>query len=174
VKRLAAIHDLGAMDVLCTDKTGTLTEAKIRLMGHVDASGNDDEEVFRLAYLNSAFESGIKSPLDDAILAHRELDVKAWHKIDEVPFDFERRRLSVLIDDGTTRLLVVKGAPEDLIQLSVEYQQADGRCRPLDDQERHNLLQMFERFGEDGYRVLGVASREMGSTATPWSATRPS
>ena len=161
VKRLAAIHDLGAMDVLCTDKTGTLTEAKIRLMGHVDASGNDDEEVFRLAYLNSAFESGIKSPLDDAILAHRELDVKAWHKIDEVPFDFERRRVSVLIDDGSTRLLVVKGAPEDLIQLSVEYQQADGRCRPLDDQERSNLLQMFERFGEDGYRVLGVASREM-------------
>ena len=162
VKRLAAIHDLGAMDVLCTDKTGTLTEAKIRLMGHVDASGNDDEEVFRLAYLNSAFESGIKSPLDDAILAHRELDVKAWHKIDEVPFDFERRRVSVLIDDGSTRLLVVKGAPEDLIQLSVEYQQADGRCRPLDDQERSNLLQMFERFGEDGYRVLGVASRDMG------------
>ena len=161
VKRLAAIHDLGAMDVLCTDKTGTLTEAKIRLMGHVDASGNDEEEVFRLAYLNSAFESGIKSPLDDAILAHRELDVKAWHKIDEIPFDFERRRVSVLIDDGSTRLLVVKGAPEDLIQLSVEYQQADGRCRPLDDQERSNLLQMFERFGEDGYRVLGVASREM-------------
>src|SRR5215831_12742922 len=90
-------------------------------MGHVDASGNDDGEVFRLAYLNSAFESGIKSPLDEAILAHRELDVKAWHKIDEVPFDFERRRVSVLIDDGSRRLLVVKGAPEDLIQLSVEY-----------------------------------------------------
>src|SRR5262249_27240666 len=157
MKRLAAIHDLGAMDVLCTDKTGTLTEAKIRLMGHLDASGNDDREVFRLAYLNSA--SGIKSPLDDAILAHRELDVKAWHKIDEVPFDFERRRVSVLIDDCSRGLLVAKGAPEDLIQLSVECQQTDGRCRPLDDQERHNLLQMFERFGEDGYRVLGVASR---------------
>jgi Mg2+-importing ATPase len=164
VKRLAAIHDLGAMDVLCTDKTGTLTEAKIRLVRHVDASGKDNEEVFRFAYLNSAFESGIKSPLDDAILAYRELDAKAWRKIDEVPFDFERRRVSVLIDDGSTRLLVVKGAPEDLIQLSVEYEQADGTCRQLDDQERYSLLQMFERFGEDGYRVLGVAFREMSRT----------
>ncbi len=100
VKRLAAIHDLGAMDVLCTDKTGTLTEAEIRLAGHVDANGEDSEEVFRLAYLNSVFESGIKSPLDDAILAHQTLDVSAWRKIDEVPFDFERRRVSVLVDDG--------------------------------------------------------------------------
>ena len=164
VKRLAAIHDLGAMDVLCTDKTGTLTEAQIRLAGHVDASGNDSEAVFRLAYLNSAFESGIKSPLDDAILAHRQVDVKAWRKIDEVPFDFERRRVSALIDDGATRLLVVKGAPEDMIQLSVEYETTDGTRRTLDDRERRNLLQMFERFGEDGYRVLGVASRVMSRT----------
>ncbi len=159
VKRLAAIHDLGAMDVLCTDKTGTLTEAEIRLVGQVDASGNDSDRVFRLAYLNSAFESGIKSPLDDAILAHRQIDVKAWRKIDEVPFDFERRRVSVLIDDGATRLLVVKGAPEDLIQLSVEYETGDGARRPLDDRERRDLLQLFERLGEDGYRVLAVASR---------------
>jgi Mg2+-importing ATPase len=113
VKRLAAIHDLGAMDVLCTDKTGTLTESKIRLVGHVDATGRDSERVLRAAYLNSAFESGIKSPLDDAILAHGTIDISAWHKIDEVPFDFERRRVSVLVDDGVTRMLIVKGAPED-------------------------------------------------------------
>jgi Mg2+-importing ATPase len=163
VKRLAAIHDLGAMDVLCTDKTGTLTEAEIRLTGHVDASSNDSEAVFRLAYLNSAFESGIKSPLDDAILAHRQLDVGAWRKIDEVPFDFERRRVSVLIDDGSARLLVVKGAPEDIVQLSVDYETADG-TRSLDAHQRRHLLQMFERFGEEGYRVLGVASRAMERT----------
>jgi hypothetical protein len=113
VKRLAAIHDLGAMEVLCTDKTGTLTESKIRLVGHVDAMGRDSERVLRAAYLNSAFESGIKSPLDDAILAHGTIDISAWHKIDEVPFDFERRRVSVLVDDGVTRMLIVKGAPED-------------------------------------------------------------
>ena len=126
VKRLAAIHDLGAMDVLCTDKTGTLTESRISVAGHVDASGNPSEGVYSLAYLNSHFGSGIKSPLDEAILGHQQLDVTAWHKIDEVPFDFERRRVSVLIDNGATRLLVVKGAPEDIVRLSVEYETADG------------------------------------------------
>jgi Mg2+-importing ATPase len=159
VKRLAAIHDLGAMDVRCTDKTGTLTESRIRLVGHVDASGTDSEEVLRLAYLNSAFESGIKSPLDEAVLAHRQPDIAAWHKVDEVPFDFERRRVSVLVDDGTTRLLVVKGAPEDIIRLSATYMDAGGATRPLDQAMRATLLQQFEQFGEEGYRVLGVASR---------------
>jgi Mg2+-importing ATPase len=162
VKRLAAIHDLGAMDVLCTDKTGTLTEAEIRLTGHIDASGEDSKTVLRLAYLNSVFESGIKSPLDDAILAHERLDVSAWRKIDEVPFDFERRRVSILIDDGSSRLLVVKGAPEDIIQLSVDYETAEGTRLPLDAEERGRLLQRFEQLGEEGYRVLGVASRSLG------------
>jgi Mg2+-importing ATPase len=159
VKRLAAIHDLGAMDVLCTDKTGTLTESRIRLVRHVDASGIDSEEVLRLAYLNSAFESGIKSPLDDAILAYRQPDIAAWHKVDEVPFDFERRRVSVLVDSGTARLLVVKGAPEDIIRLSAQYVDAAGTRRPLDQTTRSSLIEQFELLGEEGYRVLGVASR---------------
>ena len=161
VKRLAAIHDLGAMDVLCTDKTGTLTESTIRLAGHVDHAGDNNEEVFRLAYLNSAFESGIRSPLDEAIISHQQLDVAAWQKIDEVPFDFERRRVSVLVDDGSTRLLVVKGAPEDIIELSVDYATASGERRALDEAGRQRLLQRFERLGEEGCRALGVASRAM-------------
>ncbi len=162
VKRVAAIHDLGAMDVLCTDKTGTLTEAEIRLTGHIDVSGKDSDAALRLAYLNSAFESGIKSPLDDAILAHEKLDIGAWRKIDEAPFDFERRRVSVLIDDGSSRLLVVKGAPEDIIGLSVDYAATGGDRLPLVEQERQRLLQRFEQLGEEGYRVLGVASRTLG------------
>ena len=159
VKRLAAIHDLGAMDVLCTDKTGTLTESQIRLVRHLGADGTDSEEVLRLAYLNSAFESGIKSPLDEAILAYRKLDLGGWRKVDEVPFDFERRRVSVLVDDGTARLLIVKGAPEDVIRLSADYVAPDGQRRPLDGEARQALLGQFERLGEEGYRVLGVASR---------------
>ena len=119
VKRLAAIHDLGAMDVLCTDKTGTLTESAIKLAAHVDQAGEDSEEVLRLASLNSAFQSGIKSPLDDAILSHRQIDAGAWRKLDEIPFDFERRRVSVLLGDGTTRLLVLKGAPEEILARSI-------------------------------------------------------
>jgi Mg2+-importing ATPase len=161
VKRLAAIHDLGAMDVLCTDKTGTLTESKIRLVGHVDPEGEESDAVFRLAYLNSAFESGIKSPLDDAILSHQTLDVAGWQKLDEVPFDFERRRVSVLLDDGTERLLVVKGAPEEIIELSVDYASAGGERRPLDAAERQGLMHRFEALSEEGYRVLAVASRTL-------------
>jgi len=115
VKHLASIQNLGSMDVLCTDKTGTLTEAKIRLEQHVDPQGKPSERVLELAYLNSFFESGLKSPLDDAILAHENIDVSEWKKIDEVPFDFERRRVSVLLDKGNGRLLVVKGASEEII-----------------------------------------------------------
>jgi P-type Mg2+ transporter len=159
VKRLAAIHDLGAMDVLCTDKTGTLTESQIRLVRHLGIDGKDSEDVLRLAYLNSAFESGIKSPLDEAILAHRKLDIAGWKKIDEVPFDFERRRVSVLVDDGTARLLIVKGAPEDVIKLSADHIAQDGRRHALDDKVRQRLLGQFERLGEEGFRVLAVASR---------------
>jgi P-type Mg2+ transporter len=164
VKRLAAIHDLGAMDVLCTDKTGTLTESQIRLAGHVDGNGENSEQVLRLAHLNCAFQAGIKSPLDDAILAYRQLDVAAWRKLDEVPFDFERRRVSVLIDDGQERLLVVKGAPEEMIQLAVEQETARGEVHALDEAGRHRLLQQFERLGEAGYRVLSVACRRLSRT----------
>ncbi|HKZ95960.1 MAG TPA: magnesium-translocating P-type ATPase [Hyphomicrobiaceae bacterium] len=161
VKRLAAIHDLGAMDVLCTDKTGTLTAAQIGLVRHVDANGADSPAAFQLAYVNSVFESGIKSPLDQAIIAHGTPDIAGWHKIDEVPFDFERRRVSVLVDDGSTRLLVVKGAPEDVIHLSTDWETVSGSRRPIDDEARAALMRRFEQLGEQGYRVLAVASRAM-------------
>ncbi len=117
VKSLPSIHNLGAMDVLCTDKTGTLTEAKIALTRHIDASGADSERVLTLAWLNSHFESGLKSPLDDAILAAATIDPSPWKKIDEAPFDFERRRVSVLVEEAGERTLIIKGAPEDLMQL---------------------------------------------------------
>src|SRR5215470_16466876 len=116
VKRLAAIHDLGAMDVLCTDKTGTLTEAVIRLVGYPGADGKDSERVLTLAGINSAFESGIRSPLDQAIVAQCG-DAKrfqGWRKVDEVPFDFERRCVSVLAEHDGGRILVIKGAPESV------------------------------------------------------------
>lgn len=121
VKQLASIQNLGSMDVLCTDKTGTLTEAKIRLERHIDAFGNENERVIEWAYLNSYFETGLKSPLDEAILKHKNIDMTSWQKIDEVPFDFERRRVSVLVDNGQKRMLVVKGAPEDVLRLCTTY-----------------------------------------------------
>ena len=163
VKRLASIHNLGSMDVFCTDKTGTLTEARIHLERHMDPLGRESERVLALAYFNSFFETGLKSPLDDAILEHQEIDVTGWRKIDEVPFDFERRRVSVLLENGTTRLLVVKGAPEDILRLSVSYE-ADGEAepRPLDEVAIGSVNAQFEGLSKEGFRVLGIASRQVG------------
>jgi len=159
VKRLSAVQELGGIDVLCTDKTGTLTEGHIRLERHVDALGRDSERVLELAYLNSQFETGIKSPLDDAILAHTHIDVSPWHKIDEVPFDFERRRVSVLLARAGARSLFVKGSPEDVLRLCTRYEDADA-LHPLDAAARQRILALFEALSRDGFRVLGIAWRQ--------------
>ena len=172
VKRLTAIQDMGAMDVLCTDKTGTLTEAKIRLEKHVDPQGNESDRVLELAYLNSFFESGLKSPMDDAILAHQHIDVSGWTKIDEVPFDFERRRVSVLVERGADRLLIVKGAPEDVLRLCTHYEcdsclrPPDGRQQPktFDTEAQAQVRALFDRLGADGFRVLAVATKREPET----------
>ncbi|WP_129126926.1 magnesium-translocating P-type ATPase [Geomonas oryzae] len=163
VKRLASIHNLGSMDVFCTDKTGTLTEARIHLERHLNPLGQDSLRVLELAYYNSYYETGLKSTLDDAILEHTEIDASGWKKIDEVPFDFERRRISVLLDNGTERLLVVKGAPEDILRLSVSFA-ADGeaQAQPLGEAARLAINGQFEALSREGFRVLGIASRKVG------------
>ncbi|KAI3601500.1 Mg(2+) transport ATPase, P-type (plasmid) [Cupriavidus necator H850] len=163
VKRLASIHNLGSMDVFCTDKTGTLTEARIHLERHLDPLGRESQRVLELAYFNSFFETGLRSPLDNAILEHTEIDVSGWRKIDEVPFDFERRRVSVLLDNGTTRLLVVKGAPEDILRLSVSYGlNGEAGLRPLNEAALKGINGQFEGLSKEGFRVLGIASRQVG------------
>ena len=163
VKRLASIHNLGSMDVFCTDKTGTLTEARIHLERHLNPLGKESQRVLELAYYNSFFETGLKSTLDDAILEHTEIDASGWRKIDEVQFDFERRRISVLLDNGTSRILVVKGAPEDILQLSVSYEaDEDAGLHPLDGAARVNINAQFEALSNEGFRVLGIASRQVG------------
>jgi Mg2+-importing ATPase len=160
VKQLAAIQNLGSMDILCTDKTGTLTEARIHLERHLDAQGADSAQVLQLAYLNSHFETGLRSPLDDAILEHKEIDVSGWKKIDEVPFDFERRRVSVLVDDGEKRLLVVKGAPEDILRLSTRYALGEGQtAQPLDAPAITRIKMLHDSLGGEGFKVLGIAWR---------------
>jgi len=161
VKWLPAIHNLGAMDVLCTDKTGTLTEARIKLTRHVDPAGNESPRVYELAFLNSFFETGLKSPLDDAILEHAPFDTASWRKIDEVPFDFERRRVSVLLEGGGARTLIVKGAPEDILRLSTRVEAADGTAQPMTPESRTALRDQFEQIGAEGMRALGIASRQV-------------
>ena len=159
VKRLSAIHDLGAMNVLCTDKTGTLTEATIKLVRTIDGRGAESERAYAYAYVNSRFESGMKSPLDEAILAAHPFDMTGWRKIDEVPFDFERRRVSVLVEHDAKRRLIVKGAPEDLLRLSGRYEDADGEERPLDAETRRTFEATLDALGAQGFRALGIARR---------------
>jgi Mg2+-importing ATPase len=167
VKRLAAIHDLGSMDVLCTDKTGTLTEARIRLERYLDADGDDSGRVLELAHLNSRFQAGLRSPLDEAILRHEEVDVSPFTKLDEIPFDFERRCLTVLVRrGGDAPLVVVKGALETVLESSTHVEDAAGRARPLDDEARARILARLDALGREGFRVLGVASAERAPDCT--------
>jgi Mg2+-importing ATPase len=160
VKRLAAIHDLGSMDLLCTDKTGTLTEARIRLIRQVAISGRESPRVLDLAWLNSHFETGLHSPLDSAILEHGGADGAGWTKIDEVPFDFERRRVSVLLEKEGRRILVVKGAPEDVLRLSSHFEEpGEAEPRPLDEAAQAAAKTQYESLSAGGFRALGIAWR---------------
>lgn len=164
VKRLSAIHDLGAMNVLCTDKTGTLTEATIKLVRAIDGHGTESQRAYAYAYVNSRFESGMKSPLDEAILAAHPFDMTGWTKIDEVPFDFERRRVSVLVEHDGRRRLIVKGAPEDLLRLSEQYEDADGAERALDAETHCAFEATLEALSVQGFRALGIASRSVDTS----------
>ena len=180
VKRLAAIHDLGSMDVLCTDKTGTLTEARIRLDGYTDAFGRPSASVLAMAHLNSRFQSGMKSALDDAIeracdaLESERSACAGWQKLDEVPFDFERRRLATLVRRGPgPSLLIVKGAFESVLAVASHVQDegdggpADQRApRPIDADLRARIRARCEALGNDGLRVLGVAWRSFDDGRT--------
>ncbi|MGZ5595587.1 MAG: magnesium-translocating P-type ATPase [Usitatibacter sp.] len=158
VKRLASIEGLGSMDVLCTDKTGTLTQAKIRLERHVGTDGAPSERVVELAALNSAFSGGIHNPLDEAILAHRP-GTGGWKKLAETPFDFERRRVAVLLDDGTRRLLAVKGAAEALMERCTRYESPAGEALAWDEAARATAARTLASLESEGLRVVGVASR---------------
>jgi P-type Mg2+ transporter len=162
VKQLSAIHDLGSMDILCSDKTGTLTEARIVLKAQVDATGMPVDDVLKLARLNAAFETGLKSPLDQAIVAGGECDISGWRKLDEVPFDFERRRVSILAESEEQRLLIVKGAPEDILALATHYQ-CQGRIETMDAEIHRKALDTLTDLGKKGLRTLAVAWRSVGS-----------
>ena len=162
VKRLASIHDLGAMDVLCTDKTGTLTEAKISLLARIGADGRDCPRVLALAGVNSRFESGIRSPLDAAIVEQCASEsLEGWTKIDEVPFDFERRRVSVLAEKDGERILIIKGAPETVLARATLSDPGDGRALPLDGPSRENVERVQDTQSACGYRLLAVAWKAM-------------
>jgi Mg2+-importing ATPase len=161
VKRLNAIQNFGAMDVLCTDKTGTLTLDKIVLERHVDLNGDDSDDALEFGYLNSRFQTGLRNLMDKAVLTHRDLEPVAsrFHVVDEIPFDFQRRRMSVVVSDGRgEQLLVCKGAVEEMLQICTEARIGDV-TEPMTSEKRAEIRAMTNELNEDGLRVLIVAIR---------------
>ena len=165
VKRLNAIQDFGAMDVLCTDKTGTLTQDRIILKRHLDMRGEESDRVLHVAWLNSHFQSGLRNLLDTAVLSHVELQrthgmEAGYAKVDEIPFDFSRRRLSVVVSRPDGRhLLICKGAVEEIFAVCTRYEAGD-ESGSLDESHFRAAQEQTRALNEDGFRVVAVAYRE--------------
>ncbi len=166
VRRLDAIQALGAMDVLCIDKTGTLTEDRVVLDRHLDAMGSESADVYRLAWLNSHHQTGLHSALDRAVLAHPDAnamteEVLQWRSVDEIPFDFERRRLSVVLEHaGGARVLICKGAVREVFECCTRLRYAAGES-PFDEAARAEALERVNALERDGLRVVAIAEREV-------------
>ena len=160
VKHPAAIQNFGSMDILCTDKTGTLTENKIAVIRDVDTYGATSDRVLLYSYMNSYFQTGLKSPLDDAIITYRNIDITNCQKIDEIPFDFVRKRLSIAVAHGTDRILISKGAPEEVLRIcsSVDH---EGTVHPLTEEDTHRINALYDSFSADGFRTLAVCYRNL-------------
>jgi Mg2+-importing ATPase len=174
VKRLNAIQNFGAMDVLCTDKTGTLTQDRIILKRHLDIQGRDSDQVLQYAFLNSHFQSGLRNLLDKAVLAHVELEQTlkigtGYSKLDEIPFDFSRRRLSVVVarEDGK-HILICKGAVEEIFSVCTNYA-LDAEVGRLDETHFEAAKQQTMALNSDGFRVVAVAYKEMEASKTTYS-----
>jgi len=160
VKKLHAIQNFGAIDILCTDKTGTLTQDRVILEKYVDVTGRQSEDVLRYAYMNSYYQTGLRNLLDNSVLSHTDLDVdRGCRKVDEIPFDFQRKRMSVVVDYEGDHVLICKGAVEDIFKCCTHYQ-VDDEVYMMIDLIKNDLLEEFESLSRDGYRVLGIAYRE--------------
>lgn len=181
VKRISAIQNLGAMDVLCTDKTGTLTMDQVILERHCDVALKESEGVLALAYMNSHFQTGLKNVLDRAVLAHVETHTHAripeYTKVDEIPFDFQRRIMSVVVRTPEEKdRIISKGAPEAIFPRCANFELA-GQLYPMDHAHINDLKKEYEKLSADGFRVLAIATRDtvphgvVAGDATPYSTS---
>ncbi len=170
VKRLASIQNFGAIDVLCTDKTGTLTQDRVVLEKYVDVTGKQSDEVLRYAYMNSFYQTGLRNLLDRAVLGHGEFEVeRRCRKVDEIPFDFTRKRMSVVVEYEGDHVLICKGAVEDVFKVCSSYQLED-EVFPLIDMIKQDVLEDYGALSADGYRVLAIAYREFARDKGTFSA----
>lgn len=160
VKRLNSIQNLGAMDVICTDKTGTLTMDKIILEKHCDVVRNDSDDVLRYAYINSFYQTGLKNILDRAILRHEKLVVEQFKKVDEIPFDFSRKIMSVVVGNDGRHTLISKGAPEEIFKRCSRYE-LDGELFEMEALILSDLKEEYNNLSAEGFRVLAVAYKDI-------------
>jgi len=160
IKRLNAIPDFGSMDILCTDKTGTLTKDKITLVHYLDVSGRENTEVLKLAYINGFFETGIKSLLDKAILEFKNIEIKNLIKIDEIPYDFIRKRSSIIYEKNEDRQMVTKGAPEEIFKICGSYYD-NNEIKKISTNDLQKFNNLYEKLSSQGFRVLAVAKKDV-------------
>lgn len=164
VRRLAAIENFGSMNVLCMDKTGTITKGTVELEGAYDADGKPSDFVFKEAYTNAKLQTGFVNPLDEAIASARQLDISDFQKIGEVPYDFERKRLTIAVQENSattkTSYMITKGALENVLEISSSIHK-DGKVLPLDQAKLDDILALYRTWSEQGFRVIGVARKDL-------------
>ena len=162
VKRLASIENFGSMDVLCSDKTGTLTEGVVKLHSALDVDGHESERVLLYAFLNASYETGFMNPIDEAIRKYRPFDLSGYQKLDEVPYDFVRKQLSILMSKGDMHLMVTKGALSNVLAACSSAEIAKGKIVDIA-AVKEQVRQHLEEFSRKGFRTLGIAYKDVGS-----------
>ncbi|MDE1770668.1 MAG: magnesium-translocating P-type ATPase [Thaumarchaeota archaeon] len=162
VKRLASIENFGSMNVLCSDKTGTLTEGVVNIKSYLDVNGNDSEKISLYAYLNAIYETGFANPIDDAIRSFKVLDISNFKKLDEIPYDFSRKRLTVLLSKGSEQLVITKGALSNVLEVC-SYAEVQTQKIEIE-KVKQQILQKFTELSQQGFRVLGISYKNLETT----------
>ena len=162
VKRLSSIENFGCMNIICSDKTGTLTEGTVHLQSALDVNGIESEKVLLQAYINAFYETGFTNPIDEAIRSYKKIDLTGYQKHDEIPYDFLRKRLSILVSHDNAHLMVTKGALHNILDVCTSAEISDGKVVDIDT-VHDQIKKHFEEFSRKGLRTLGVAYKNMGS-----------